>query len=231
MAQTWTVEDAPILAGLDVAGSVSGDESVVAVVAGTDPEARAHVLHVEGWHERDTMTTKGNARRIVAAFAPPAEEEGGERPLVPLRVDGIGIGKGVLDSLNADLYPTEEYRASDKPRDETRFGNRKAEDAWALRSRMEELADAPGECRIRLPNHATLKSQLAAMRYKTLPSGKMLVVDPDDSPDYADAVIIATAGEKASASGAFMSWVREQNARTRAAEKAAANAASTSGGE
>lgn len=219
MAQTWTVEG-PLFAGFDVAGSVSGDESVVAVVVGKDPKARAQVLHVEGWHDRDTMASKGNARRIANLCAPPPPE--GEDPLkVPLRVDGIGIGKGVFDSLTADGYPTEEYRASDKPNDETRFANRKAEDAWVLRTRMEELEDAPGECLLRLPADPKLRSQLAAMKYKTLPSGKMQVVDPSDSPDYADAVIIATAGEKAGDSAGFLAWIRAQNEE---AEKAAREA-------
>lgn len=223
MAQTWTV-DGPLLAGFDVAGSASGDESVVAVVAGTDPEERAEVKLVEGWHERDTMVSKGNARRIANSVPQPAPEDGAApepRAEVTLRVDGIGIGKGVLDSLAADGYPTEEYRASDKPGDEIRFANRKAEDAWKLRMRMEELPGKPGECLIRLPEHAVLRSQLAAMKYKTLPSGKMQVVDPDDSPDYADAVIIATAGEKPGSNAGFLAWVRAENARAEAAERAA----------
>lgn len=222
MAQEWSVEDGALLAGLDVAGSEKGDESVVAVVRGTDPEERAEVLHVEGWHDRDTMRTKGNARRIAALFAPQPTEECPEPESVPLRVDGIGIGKGVLDSLTADSYPTEEYRASDAAGDGTRFANRKAEDAWLLRSRMAELDGKPGECLIRLPDIPQLRSQLAAMKYKTLPSGKMQVVDPDDSPDYADAVIIATAGEKPGSQAGFLSWIRAQNAATRAAAKAAA---------
>lgn len=225
MAQEWSVDDGVVLAGLDVAGSEKGDESVVAVVRGTDPEERAEVVHVEGWHDRDTMRTKGNARRIAALFTPaPAEDE--PEPQVPLRVDGIGIGKGVFDSLTADGYPTEEYRASDPAGDATRFANRKAEDAWALRSRMAEIEGKPGECLIRLPNNSVLRSQLAAMKYKTLPSGKMQVVDPDDSPDYADAVIIATAGEKPGSQAGFLSWIRSQNAKARAAARAAAKAAS-----
>ena len=222
MAQTWTVDEGPTLAGLDVAGSEKGDESVCAVVRGTDPEERAQVLHVEGWHDRDTMRTKGNARRIAALYAATPTEEVPEPEQVPLRVDGIGIGKGVFDSLTADVYPTEEYRASDAPADGTRFANRKAEDAWLLRSRMAEIEGKPGECLIRLPDSATLRSQLAAMKYRTLPSGKMQVVDPDDSPDYADAVIIATAGEKPGTQTGFLSWIRSQNAKARAAAAEAA---------
>jgi hypothetical protein len=171
MEQAWTV-NGPMLAGFDVAGSQDGDESVVALASGADPEQRAEIKSVTSWRERDTMLSKGKAR--VAA--------NGAR----LRVDGIGLGKGVLDSLVADGYPAEEYRASDKAHDPERFSNRKAEDAWQLRRRLENGL-------IRLPKDLVLKAQLAAMKYRPLPSGKFQVIDPSDSPDHADAVIIALA--------------------------------------
>lgn len=190
MGQEWTVEG-PLLAGFDVAGSKDGDESVVAVVAGTDPEKQAEVKSLTCWRERDTMVSKGKAR--VAANG------------AKLRVDGIGLGKGVLDSLVADGYPAEEYRASDKPHDETRFANRKAEDAWSVRKRLENGL-------LKLPPDLTLKAQLAAMKYKILPSGKSQVIDPSDSPDRADACIIALAGRKATKSGGFLEMIQRQNA-------------------
>lgn len=195
MAATWTVEG-PIVAGFDVAGSKDGDESVVAVAAGTDPEKFAEVKSLTCWRERDTMVSKGKAR--VAADG------------AKLRVDGIGLGKGVLDSLVADGYPAEEYRASDKPHDETRFANRKAEDAWSVRKRLENGL-------LKLPADLTLKAQLAAMKYKILPSGKSQVIDPSDSPDRADAVIIALAGRKAVAHGGFLDYISRENAKKAAA--------------
>jgi len=197
MAQEWTVEG-PLLAGFDVAGSQDGDESVVALAAGTDPKERAEIKTLTSWRERDTMISKGRAR--VAA--------NGAR----LRVDGIGLGKGVLDSLAEDGYPVEEYRASDRANDADRFANRKAEDAWSLRRRLENGL-------VKLPADRTLKAQLVAMKYKPLPSGKLQVVDPSDSPDRADAVIIALAGKKATKSGGFFDFIESQLA---AKEKAAA---------
>ncbi|MBL0220276.1 MAG: hypothetical protein IPQ07_41205 [Myxococcales bacterium] len=193
MAQEWTVEG-PLLAGFDVAGSQDGDESVVAVAA-IGPEL-AEVKSLTCWRERDTMISKGRAR--VAA--------GG----VKLRVDGIGLGKGVLDSLVADGYPAEEYRASDKPHDTERFANRKAEDAWGVRRRLENGT-------LRLPADRTLKAQLVAMKYKPLPSGKLQVIDPSDSPDRADGVIIALAGRKASKSGGWLELIERENASRKAA--------------
>lgn len=200
MSQEWTVEG-PLIAGFDVAGSQDGDESVVALAAGTDPKERAEVKSLTSWKERDTMISKGRAR--VAA--------NGAR----LRVDGIGLGKGVLDSLLEDGYPAEEYRASDKPHDEIRFTNRKAEDAWGVRKRLENGL-------LRLPPDRTLKAQLVAMKYKILPTGKKQVIDPSDSPDRADACIIALAGRRAAKHGGFLDLIDEANARREAEKKVAA---------
>ena len=190
MAQEWTV-DGPLLAGFDVAGSKDGDESVVALAAGADPEQRAEIKGLTPWRERDTMVSKGRAKAAASG--------------APLRVDGIGLGKGVLDSLAEDGYTVEEYRASDKPHDETRFANRKAEDAWGVRKRLEAGL-------LRLPKDKTLKSQLAAMRYKILPSGKLQVVDPSDSPDRADAVIIALAGRRAASHDGWLELIERRAA-------------------
>ena len=197
MAHTWTV-DGPLIAGFDVAGSVDGDESVVALAAGRDPEARAEVKSVTAWRERDTMLLKGRAR--VAANG------------AKLRVDSIGLGKGVLDSLRADGYPVEEYRASDRANDSERFANRKAEDAWSLRTRLEAGL-------VRLPASPTLKAQLAAMKYRPLPNGKFQVIDPSDSPDHADAVIIALAGRKATKHAGFLDLIEEDLAAKAEAAK------------
>ncbi len=191
MAHEWTIEGATI-AGFDVAGSKDGDESVVAVAAVENGDGRAEVKSLAFWRERDTMLSKGKAR--VAA--------GG----VKLRVDGIGLGKGVLDSLVADGYPAEEYRSSDKPHDETRFVNRKAEDAWSLRKRLENGL-------VKLPKDMTLKAQMAAMRYEPTPAGKFKVIDPSDSPDRADAVLMALAGRKATKSGGWLELIERENAR------------------
>lgn len=165
---------APVRAGMDCAGSIDGDENAVAVVAGPDGEDRLHVHSIESWHERDTMLSKGRAMALTSA---------------PLRVDVIGLGKGIADALHHDGRDVEEYRASDAPRDTTRFANRKAEDCWALRDLMEAK-------KLRLPNSQKLKTQFCAMRYEISTNGKIKIVDPPDSPDLADAVVIACAGPR-----------------------------------
>jgi phage terminase large subunit len=174
MAQTFEVAT-PLVAGMDVAGSVDGDQNAVAIVAGPDVSAGLlHVRSIDGWHERDTMVSKGKALSIV-------------QPLkAPLYVDVIGLGKGVADAARQDGWRVSEYRASDKPRVPVDFLNRKAEDAWTLRERLEKGT-------VRLPFNQLLKAQMKDMKYRILPSGKKQVIDPAKSPDLADAVIIAIA--------------------------------------
>jgi phage terminase large subunit len=192
MAQTFEVA-APLMVGMDVAGSVNGDANAVAVAAGPDAEDRFEIKHpVSSWHERDTMISKGRALVIARAI------------LAPLRVDVIGLGKGVADAARQDGQTTQEYRASDKPsgpvQEVARFSNRKAQDAWRVRTLLEAG-------KLRLPVNQKLKAEMQAMRYEILATGKLRVIDPDDSPDLVDAVIIALA----SPSSTTMDWLNRFN--------------------
>lgn len=179
MQQTFELRS-PLKLGQDVAGSVAGDRNAMALCAGPDDDGRLHVRSLESWYEQDTMVSKGRAvngaERAVAEFGVP----------VLHRVDTIGIGKGVCDQLGQEQRDVEAYRASDRPTSPDLYANRKAEDAWALR-RLLELG------KIRLPHDAALRADMAAMKYEITPGGKLRVVDPEKSPDLADAVIIATA--------------------------------------
>lgn len=165
----WKVSGPPV-AGFDVAGSKDGDESVVALAHGPDAEGRYDIVSVVGWHERDTMLSKGRALSVAGQAL--------------LRVDVIGIGKGVHDAIAETHRSTEEYRASDAASESDRFVNRKAEDAWHLRTLLERK-------QIRLPNDDLLRKQLLAMRFQITSAGKIKVVDPKDSPDRVDAILIA----------------------------------------
>lgn len=170
----------PRTAGMDVAGSIDGDQNAVAVV-GIGDDDRVEYWDLPFWNERDTMVSKGRA--IYTAKENKAR----------LRIDTIGLGKGVTDQAKHD-YPgnVEEYRASDKAREHERFSNRKAEDGWFFRRRLEAGKVAMKQ----LPEEAKrkLKRQMRAMKYEILQSGKLRVVDPEgDSPDLSDAAMIAQA--------------------------------------
>lgn len=178
MQQEFDVET-PRVAGLDPAGSVDGDQSALAVASMRDDINRVRVFSVTGWHERDTMVSKSKA--LSAAHDMRAR----------LRIDSVGLGKGVADAARQNNLGVvvEDYRASDKAREPERFSNRKAEDAWALRILLEQNL-------VRLPVDDKLRGQMRAMKYEILATGKLRVVDPADSPDLADAVIIATAAPR-----------------------------------
>lgn len=166
------------MVGMDVAGSDDGDENAVAAVERFE-DGRVRVLGLKSWFERDTMRSKERAQAFARMYS------------APLRVDSIGIGKGVLDQSRADKFETEEFRASDKPRkDEDRYVNRKAQESWLLRERLEK-----GQCDFsRLPHEMRqrLKAQMVGMRYEER-GGKVRVVDPTDSPDLFDAILIGAA--------------------------------------
>jgi hypothetical protein len=171
-AADFEVDLSPV-AGLDPAGSVAGDQTAFATISGPDLLGRFHVRGVTGWHERDTQASKGLALMLV-------REAGAD----VLAVDTIGVGKGLSDSIRQDFPAVVEFRASDRANDPTRYVNRKAEIAWELRRLLEGGL-------IRLPKDAALRAQLVAMKYEILSSGKIRVVDPSDSPDLVDAVLVA----------------------------------------
>jgi phage terminase large subunit len=158
-AADFDVDLAPV-AGLDVAGSVAGDETVLALVAGPDDLGRYRVASTEGWRVRDTQASKGRALALARGAG-----------ATVLRIDVVGLGKGVSDSIAQDFKGVQEFRASDKPNDGTRFTNRKAEVAWTFRALLEAGL-------VRLPKSVTLKAQLIGMRYEINVQGRRLRAGP-----------------------------------------------------
>lgn len=174
MNQTFELHGAPVI-GFDVAGSSDGDESVLAAAQGPDYDLRYSVRLIDCWREQDTMLSKGRA--LAAALREKARD---------LKVDTIGLGKGVHDALRMAFPRTSPYRATDTAADRSRFINRKAEDAWFLRELLESG-------RIRIQRDSLLKAQLTSMKYQIDRVGRTRIVDPEDSPDRVDALLIALA--------------------------------------
>lgn len=187
MENDWPAHGSPLL-GFDVAGSVDGDESATALAWPEDALHRRVAEVVETWKQADTMVSKGNALKIAR-----------ERHAAKVRVDVVGIGKGVADALAAD-FPVEEYRAAAKAWDDTRFINRKAEDCWNVRALLEKNL-------LRIKPSAKLKAQMLAMKYEINAQGKLKVIDPPDSPDHHDALVIALAGRPKVDHGGFLDLI------------------------
>jgi len=200
---------------LDAAGSVDGDQNVLAIVSmrrygvrvGANVEERPDlrrfvVERVSGWHERDTMKSKG--RLLTAILDSPQG--------TIARVDTIGLGKGIYDAA-AEALPQanfEEYRASDTPtpvdKNKQRFSNRKAEDSWFLRENLLEKGRLV-VLRGAVDNLEKFRAQMRAVKYEILSSGKRHVVDPPDSPDYVDALVGACAAPRLAFSTAQARWL------------------------
>lgn len=120
----------------------------------------------------DTMATVNHVNSIV----PKGET---------LNVDSIGIGAGVQSRLFELGHNAQSVRVSRSPtRQPDRFVNLKAERYWLLRSKL-ELGQ------LQLPRtHPQLITQLASLRYEFNSQGKIRVVDPPKSPDYADSLML-----------------------------------------
>lgn len=179
--------------GMDVAGSEDGDENAVAALERFS-DGRVVLRNLVMWSERDTTISKGRALLASREF-----------PGSPLRVDSIGLGKGVYDMAASDGFPTEEYRASESPRDEIQFANRKAEESWALREQLRKgqvsFAGVPELLRQKV------RTQFAGVKYEVKKNGKIYVIDPSDSPDAVDAIVIASAAPRLGIASVDVDWL------------------------
>lgn len=171
----FTVDGTPT-AGLDVAGSVAGDASALAIVAGPDGQGRYEVVGVTSWHTRESVETQGKALHL-------AREAGCK----VLAVDTVGMGYGVHGAMKAEKgIGIASFKASAASRQPDRFTNTKAEVAWQLRTLLEAG-------KVVLPKDDALRRELLSMRYQVTAQGKIKTIDPSDSPDLVDAVLIALA--------------------------------------
>lgn len=123
-----------------------------------------------------------------------------------LLVDQSGVGEGVVSHLRLQLKGTGTtvigWRSGANPRDRERFENIKAEEVFALRDKLRA-----GD--ISIPNHPKLIGQLCAWTVGVSKKYKTIVIDPEDSPDYADSLMMAYAADRlgSSAKGVAASFL------------------------
>jgi hypothetical protein len=142
-----------------------------------------HVRLLRDWQH--TATTESTGIVIAAARE--------HRP-VEIRVDGVGVGGGVVDQLAEQGFPVFDMQAGNAAVDSKHFLNARAEWYWQLRERFED-----GAINID-PTDDELASQLAALRFKYTSRGQIQIESKDDmrkrgmpSPDRADALMLAFA--------------------------------------
>lgn len=166
--------------GVDVA-RFGSDRTVFALRRG--PVARV----VGDFSVQSTMETTG---RVINTMAEHAVDE--------VRVDGVGVGGGVVDRLAELGYGVVDMQAGAGAVDSEHYLNARAEWYWALRARFEA-----GDMDID-PDDDDLAAQLGAIRYKFTSRGQVQIESKDDmrkrkmpSPDRADALMLTAVADVA----------------------------------
>ena len=155
-----------------------------------------------GTDESVIYRRQGPVARLLGTFGQQPTTETTGRVIAALRetgaslakVDGVGVGGGVVDQLAELGYPVADMQAGARPNDPDTFVNARAEWYWGLRQRF-EVGDIDID-----PDDAELAAQLAQIKYKYTSRGQLQIESKDDmkkrglsSPDRADALMLAFA--------------------------------------
>ena len=176
-AQQRTLQPGPraVVSG-DVA-RFGSDRTVLALMRG--PVAR-----IIGDHAY-TRTTETTGYAIAAKREHHADE---------IRVDGVGVGAGVVDELLDAGHDVIDMQSGAAALDNERFANARAEWWWGLRERFEQ-----GDIDID-PDDDELAAQLGAVKYKFTARGQIIIESKDEmkkrglpSPDRGDTVMLGYA--------------------------------------
>lgn len=173
-AQMRTLDPGPWgILGVDVA-RFGSDRTVICLRQG--PRAR-----IIGDYTK--LATTETAGHVIEKFR--------EHNAHEIRVDGVGVGGGVVDQLVEQGYDVVDMQAGAGAADREHFLNARAEWYWALRDRFEQ-----GDIDID-PDDDDLAAQLGAMRYKYTSRGQVQIESKDEmrkrklpSPDRADALML-----------------------------------------
>lgn len=157
--------------------------------------------------DRTVITlTRGTHARVLGSYAKQATTEttgrviahAREHAVTELRVDGVGVGGGVVDQLAEQRWHVLDMQAGAGAIDSERFLNARAEWYWGLRERFEA-----GDIDID-PDDDEMAAQLGSIKYKFTSRGQIQIESKDDmkrrglpSPDRADTLMMAYAAEPA----------------------------------
>lgn len=162
--------------GVDVA-RFGSDRTILLLRRG--PVARV----IGDYSKQATTETTG---RVVAAKQEHQADE--------IRVDGVGVGGGVVDQLVEQGHDVVDMQSGAGAIDSEHYLNARAEWYWALRERFEQ-DDIDID-----PDDDELAAQLGAIRYRYTARGQVQIESKDDmrkrklpSPDRADALMLTAA--------------------------------------
>lgn len=143
------------------------------------------IRRVKHWGKKDPMQTAGRIARILDA---------GPRGM-PVVVDSIGVGSGVVARLKERNYPVIPFGAGEAPRDKKKFKNKRSEQWWMMRELAEDMAlDLPPD-----GEDDDLIAQIGAIKFDFDSAGRV-VLEPKAktakrvgaSPDFGDAAMMST---------------------------------------
>lgn len=170
-----TPDGSPVQIGVDVA-AYGSDKTVIAVRKGNK------LCELQVYSQKNTRETAGLVQ--IASR---------EHNTSRIAVDEIGIGRGVVDSLEEAGYENVGVNVSERSSDSERWHNLRAELWCNLRERLD-----PDKEPISLLPDDELLSELASVKYKVDARGAIQIESKDDmrkrlghSPDRADAVVLA----------------------------------------
>ncbi|WP_344407508.1 hypothetical protein, partial [Dactylosporangium fulvum] len=178
-AQRRNLDPGPhAILGVDVA-RYGSDRTIFCLRRG--PVARI----VGDFGKQDTMATTG---QVLAAKAEHAVDE--------IRVDGVGVGAGVVDRLVELGHDVVDMQSGAAARDSEHFANARAEWWWGLRERF-EAGDMDLD-----PDDDELAAQIGSIKYKYTSRGQIIIESKDEmrrrglpSPDKGDSLMLtAVAG-------------------------------------
>jgi hypothetical protein len=164
----------PKIMSLDPSGRGS-DETVLTYRWGP------RITKQEVWQGWDEMRTASHVAVRASEFNPQK-----------LIIDEIGVGAGIrarvrqlLEHSSTQVFG---YNAGHAPKNRERFMNKKTEHAFALRDML--IND-----KISIPKDDILIGQMSSWKTDFTATGKTKIVDPDDSPDRADSLLMAFAAD------------------------------------
>lgn len=191
LPELWPQRAAPaadalrVVFGVDVA-RLGRSSSVIVVRRG---DAVAYMRAFDGI---DTMELAG---RVIVAFREWQPEQ--------VNVDAVGVGGGVVDRMQEQGVPVQEFNGGLPALGDPACANRRAEGYLTLRRRFREG-------RIRIPRDAGLMHELAELRCTFDSRGRMLMESKTNlrrrglpSPDKADALMMAFADDLTISPGIF----------------------------
>ena len=181
------------LSDLDAAvdRKLDGQEGFGSLVFGVDPARfgpdKTALAIWNGNELLEILTRQGMDLMETASWI--ASEINRRRP-DRVRIDGIGLGAGLVDRLRQIGHAVEDVNVSERADDADLYVNRRAEIAWEFRGALERGA-------VSLPSDDALIAELSAFQYDYDSKGRIRLEKKDRtrrelgrSPDKADAALL-----------------------------------------